>query len=457
MLDILISIVSFIVAIGVLVAVHEFGHFWVAKKLGIKVLRFSIGFGRPWMTWRGRGPDYTEFWLATIPLGGYVKLLDEREAPVPAPERERAFNRRPVAHRIAVLLAGPGFNFVFAVLAYWIMFVSGVPGVRPVVSGITPGSVAAMAGLEVDDEIIAVRDQPAETLEVVALAMLDELLAEGRIQLSARDASGEIKTVVLAVEGREAELTEPDALFDGLGLRLGYTIPPVVGEVVPGQSAAAAGLAPGDRVLASGGRPIHSWTQWVEFIRERPGETVPVTLRRDGQELDLMLAIGSIDEQGKTVGRIGAGVDTELAAEAARAALTEQRYGLFEALPQGLRKTWEISALTIRVLVRMVVGDVSVRNISGPINIATYAGDSAQAGFTAFLSFLSVVSISLGILNLLPIPLLDGGQVVYQIAEWVKGAPLSERAMLLGQQVGIFLLMILMGFAFYNDLTRIFS
>jgi regulator of sigma E protease len=457
MLDVLISILSFVVAIGVLVSVHEFGHYWVAKKLGMKVLRFSIGFGRPVLRRRSRGPDQTEFWLSMVPLGGYVKLLDEREGPVPAAERDRAFNQRPVPHRIAVLLAGPAFNFLFAILAYWIMFVSGVPGIRPVLNSVAEGSVAAEAGLVPNDEIVAVGDAATETLEVVALAMLDELLAAGRIPLTLRDRAGNQRQTELDVRGREGELTEPDALFAGLGIRVGYVIPAVVGEIVPGQSAEASGLRVGDRVVASEGRRIDSWTQWVEFIRERPAQSVPVTVERSGRTVELSLSIGSVEEQGTRVGRIGAAVDTEAAAEAARNARTEQRYGWFEALPRGFIKTWEVSALTVRVLMRMVVGDVSVRNISGPINIATYAGDSAQAGFSAFLSFLSVVSVSLGILNLLPIPLLDGGQVVYQLAEWIKGSPLSERAMLVGQQIGMVMLMVLMGFAFYNDLTRIFS
>ena len=443
-------------AIGVLVAVHEFGHYWVAKRLGIKVLRFSIGFGRPLIRWRSAGADGTEFWLSSVPLGGYVKLLDEREGPVPAADRGRAFNQRPVPHRIAVLLAGPGFNFLFAIVAYWVMFVAGVPGIRPMLNSVTEGSVAAEAGLRANDEIVAVGDTATETLEGVALAMLDQLLAAGRIPLTLREADGGLRRAELDVRGREAELTEPDALFTGLGLRLGYVIPAVIGDVVSGQSAEAAGLEVGDRVVAADGRPIEGWTQWVEFVRERPDQTVSVTVERGGRSIDIPLQVGAVEEQGTRIGRIGAAVDTDLAAAAARSALTEQRYGWFEALPRGLAKTWEVSALTVRVLVRMVTGDVSVRNISGPINIATYAGDSAQAGFSAFLSFLSVVSISLGILNLLPIPLLDGGQIVYQLVEWIKGSPLSERAMLFGQQIGIVLLMVLMGFAFYNDLTRIF-
>lgn len=458
MADFLTSAAAFVVAIGVLVAVHEFGHFWVARRLGCKVVRFSIGFGRPLARWRGRAPDYTEYWLSSIPLGGYVKLLDEREAPVRAEERERAFNRRPVPHRIAVLLAGPAFNFLFAIVAYWLMYVSGVPGIKPIIGEVVPNSTAAHAGLVADDEITAVGDRPVGTWERSVLAILDELLSTGQIKLTVRDPDGESKTVLLDVRGREHELTEPQALLKGLGIEPAFTaesLPPIAGEITPGGPAERAGFAPGDRVVAAGGESITTWRQWVDFLRARPHKTVDVTVERNGQQRKLELTIGAAEEDGATVGHIGFGPDIQAAAALmAERARAVERYGPLEALPRGVRQTWEISALTVRMLARMVVGEVSVRNISGPLNIAAFAGDSARAGFSAFLSFLAVVSISLGILNLLPVPLLDGGQVVYQLAEWIKGAPLSEAAMTFGQQVGILLLMLLMGFAFYNDLTQ---
>jgi regulator of sigma E protease len=458
MANFLISAAAFVVAIGVLVAVHEFGHFWVARRLGCKVVRFSIGFGRPLARWTGRAPDFTEYWLSSIPLGGYVKLLDEREAPVRAEERDRAFNQRPIPHRIAVLLAGPAFNFLFAIIAYWLMFVSGVPGVKPIIGQVTQGSVAAQAGLGADDEIIAVGDRPVGTWERAVLNILDELLATGEIDLTVQGPQGNVRHVELDVRGREHELTEPQALFRGLGIQPGPLLPAVAGDLTPGMPAERAGFERGDQVLSADGEKISSWVQWLDFVRARPGRTVAVTVLRDGEERNLSLTIDEAQEEGSTYGRIGFAENTEAAAGlVAFRAKAEERYGLFEALPRGLRQTWEISALTVRMLASMVVGDVSVRNISGPLNIAAFAGDSARAGFSAFVSFLSVVSISLGILNLLPVPLLDGGQVVYTLAEWIKGAPLSERAMTFGQQVGILLLMVLMGFAFYNDLTQMFS
>ena len=459
LIDVGSSILAFIVAIGVLVAIHEFGHYWVARRLGFKVLRFSIGFGRPLLRWRGSDPDRIEYWLSAIPLGGYVKMLDEREAPVAAQESHRAFNRRPIPLRIAVLLAGPAFNFLFAIAAYWVIFVTGVPAIKPLVGAVTEGSVAAAAGLRADDVIQAIGGRRTETWEDATLAILDELLADARIDLVVREPNGDTKNVELDVTGREAELTAPSALFTGLGIRPGPVMPAVIAGLEPDLAAERAGMQVGDRVLSVEGVEIRGWEQLVELIRQRPGATVQVEVLRGGQELVLPLTIGQTIDQtdGRTVGWIGASRPAAFAPEVLENLQTEQRYGLFESLPRGIEKTWEMSALTVRMLVRMVVGDVSVKNISGPITIAAYAGDSAQAGLSAFLSFLAVVSISLGILNLLPIPVLDGGQVVNQLAEWLKGSPLSERAMILGQQIGVFFLIVLMTFVFYNDLSRMFG
>ena len=475
MIDVILAIAAFIVTIGILVSFHEYGHFAVARALGFKVLRFSVGFGKPLYRWQGRAPSGavvaetpapapTEYWISSIPLGGYVKLLDEREGPVPAAERHMAFNRRPIPQRIAVLAAGPGFNFVFAIMAYWLMFVTGVPSLKAFVGDITPGSTAAEAGLAEYDEILAVGDRPTPTWEAATLAILDELLTDGRIDLTVKGADGRDRAVELDVRGREAELTEPESLWDGLGFSLG-ALPPVIGEVTPDGPAERAGLVRGDRLLSAENELIDNWATWVEFVRARPDTTVSVLVQRDGQERRLTLEIGSVLVQSdgqepdlaletgseaqdvQAIGRIGAGADLYV----------EQRFGVLESIPRGIAKTWEMGALTLRMLGRMFVGDVSVRNISGPLTIAAFAGDSARAGLTAILSFLAIVSISLGILNLLPVPLLDGGQIVYQVVEWAKGSPLSERSMLIGQQLGLVMLFVLMSFAFYNDFARIFG
>jgi regulator of sigma E protease len=457
MQDIASSIVGFIVAIGVLVAVHEFGHYWVARRLGFKVLRFSIGFGRPLLRWRGAGPDHVEYWLSAIPLGGYVKMLDEREGPVPTAEAHRSFTQRPVWARILVLLAGPAFNFLFAIAAYWFMFSTGVPGIKPLIGAVVPDSVAARAGIEANDTLLTVGGRSTETWEAATLAIFDELLNDARIELTIRDSGGATKDVALDVRGREAELTEPSALFRGLGIRPGPPVPPVIGDIAPDSPALRAGLAVGDEVRRANGAPIATWEDWVDFVRSRPGEEVSVDLRRDGEPLSVALAIGSIDEEGKTIGRIGASAVRELPASVIEDLQAEQRYGVLESLPKGIAKTWEMTSLTVKMIGHMIVGQVSLKNMSGPLTIATVAGESAQQGFSSFFNFLAVVSISLGIINLVPIPLLDGGQVVYQIVEWVKGSPLSERALAFGQQVGVAFLIVLMSFVFYNDLTRIFG
>jgi regulator of sigma E protease len=454
----MLSVVWFIVAISVLVAAHEFGHFWVARRLGFKVLRFSIGFGRPLAVWRSRHPDGTEYWLSMIPLGGYVKMLDERETPVPAADAGRAFNQRPIPHRIAVLLAGPAFNFLFAIVAYWLMFTSGVPGLKSVIGAVQPDSVAAHAGIIAGDEVTAVGGRPTATWENATLRIFDELLADARIDLTVRDPDGRTRNVQLDVRGREAELTAPGALYTGLGVLPGPVLPAVIDSVTPDSPAAAAGLEAGDEVVAIGDKPINSWEQWVNYIKQRPGETVDITARRAGRNLTFSVTIGTAQEGGKTIGRIGASRPSTVPPGLIDSLRAEQRYGVFESLPRGVEMTWQVSALTVRMMVRMVVGDVSLKNMSGPLAIADYAGQSAKEGLATFLSLLAGLSISLGILNLLPIPILDGGQVVYQIAEWLKGSPLSERALILGQQIGVFFLIMLMSLAFYNDLSsRIFG
>jgi len=449
-------LLAFVVAIGVLVSVHEFGHFWVARRLGFKVLRFSIGFGRPLLIWRGRGPDFTEYWLSAIPLGGYVKMLDEREGPVAQVEQHRAFNQRPIWQRIAVLLAGPAFNFLFAIVAYWVMFSMGVPGTKAVIGAVVEDSVAARAGLEANDEIEAVGGRPTTTWEGATLVIYDELLSNGQIALEVRKPSGAERNIVLDVRGRSRELTEPAALYNGLGIRPAPAVPAVVGSVTPGSAAEAAGLKSGDEVLRGDGHRIADWEQWVDFIRKRPGQSVTLDIRRGGDTLQVPVTIGSVEENGTTVGRIGAS-RPQIPASAFEALRAEQRYSVLEALPRGLATTWQMTSLTLRMLGHMVVGQVSLKNMSGPIAIATVAGDAAQAGFRAFFDVLAVLSISLGIINLVPIPVLDGGQVLYQVLEWIKGSPLSERALAVGQQIGVLFLIVLMSFVFYNDLTRIFG
>ena len=453
MLEILNSVVAFLVAIAILVAVHEWGHYIVARLSGVKVLRFSIGFGRPlWL--RRWGPDQTEYCLSAIPVGGYVKLLDEREMEVPETERQRAFNRQPIPKRIAILLAGPAMNLLFAVVAYWAMFVVGVPGMKPVLGEVEPGSLAEQAGLQAGDLILRVGDQPVSTWESAVLRMLDELLNGGGIRLQVRQPDGRLREAHLATSGRLSDLTEPGQLFEGLGLHPWTpVVEPVIDRIVEGGSAERSGLLPGDRILAADGQTFDDWGSWVEFVRARPGQTVPVTVLRDGSNVQIDLEIDTVETESGPIGRIGASV--RVPEDLLQGMRANQHYGIGRAAAEAVHKTWSMAVLTVRMVVNMVAGKVSPKNISGPINIAQYAGYSASGGVSAFLGFLAIVSISLGILNLLPIPMLDGGQIVYQLVEAIKGGPLSERAQMVGQQLGILFLLLLMSLAVYNDISRL--
>lgn len=444
------SLLAFVVAISVLVAVHEFGHYLVGRWCGMKVLRFSIGFGKPLWT-RVAGKDRTEYCLSAIPLGGYVKFLDEREGPVEPADHGRAFNQRPVPQRIVVLLAGPAFNFLFAVIAYWVLFVSGIPTVKPEVGEVRAGSYADAAGLEYGDRIVKIGDRETPDWESTLVAMLDEMVEDGRVPLEVEGENGGRRRMELDVGNEAARLTEPGLLFEGLGFEP-WRPPAVVGSLEEGGAAAAAGIREGDRIVAISARPVENFFDLQEIVASSPDEEASVTLVRDGRELTLELTLGSREVDGRRVGFMGVGV----------AATTDdhwymRQFGPVAAVGEAFARMIGSTGFTIRMLARMVTGEVSIKNISGPINIAQYAGDSAAAGMNAFLSFLAIVSISLGVLNLLPIPILDGGQIVYQTVELMKGSPLSERAQLIGQQVGIVALLLLMSFAFYNDIARILS
>jgi regulator of sigma E protease len=449
-----VSLLAFIVAISVLVAVHEFGHFWVARRLGIKVLRFSIGFGKPvWL--RHFGADRTEFAIAALPLGGYVKMLDEREAPVAPAQAARAFNRQTLTTRSAVIVAGPLFNFVFAVLAYWVMFVSGVPGVKPIIGDVTPQSAAARAGFIANDELLSVGDTPTPTWDAATLQLLDAALASSSVEIVVRQPD-DVRRVLNIDFSIDREALDKGGLLPNLGLSVWRPrVPAVIDRLVSGGAAELAGLAPGDRIVAVDGRAIADWDDWVKYVRAHPEHKLDVQVERNGTQLNLSLKPRAVEDEGVTIGQIGAyGRQPTADQDLAR---TEVRYGPIESLGKACGKTWEMSALTVRTLWSMVSGKASVENISGPISIAQYAGYSARVGLASFLKFLAVVSISLGVLNLLPVPVLDGGHLLYNFIEWVQGRPLSESAQQIGQQIGIFVLLALMSIAFYNDLTRLFG
>jgi regulator of sigma E protease len=455
-MTILTYILAFLVAIGILVAVHEYGHFWMARRMGIRVLRFSIGFGR--VLWSRRGVDDTEYAFSAIPLGGYVKLLDEREGPVEPALVSQAYNRKPVWRRILVLLAGPFANFLFAVVAYWILLVVGTSALKPVIGDVTADSIASRAGLQQGDAIVGVAGKPVTTREGAVLAILDRLMDGTPIELEVQGAEGTAspRELQLVIEGDRRALTEPGALMSGLGFDFWYpTIPTEIGKIVPGSPAEKVGLQIGDRVVAVAGEPVADFQAMVKIVQPSPGKTLVFAIERKGERFDVPIEVEAQREGDRMIGRIGIQPAAGLAVPASMR--TIERFGPVSAVGHALEKTWDMSLLTVRMIWNVATGDVSVKNLSGPINIAEYAGFSARQGILSFLSFLAVVSVSLFVLNLLPIPILDGGQVVYQLAEVVKGSPLSERAQAVGQQIGILLLLVLMSFAFYNDLSRLFS
>jgi regulator of sigma E protease len=449
----LFFLAAFLVAIGILVAVHEFGHYWVAKKLGFKVLRFSIGFGKPLLMRVGKDADRTEYCVAAIPLGGYVKLLDEREGEVDPAELHRSFTRRPVLHRIAVLLAGPAMNLLFAVLLYSILAMVGTETIKPVIGQVRLDSPAAAAGLQRGDLIVRVGDRRVEDTEELQIDLIRQFTDDGLIPLRVRRDGGE-RTLTLRVAEDRRAMTEPGMLLPGLGFDLATWNANTLIHDVPSNSAGArAGLRAGDRVLSVDGQPAQNSTEFVAMVNAAPGRDIAIEVERAGERLRIVAAVPRVVEQGRAIGRLGIAL-----VEGPRAyppgLVQMRRDGPIDALTAGVAKTWEMSALTVQMLWRIVTGQVSAKNISGPISIAEFAGISAYLGLSAFLAFLAIISVSLGVLNLMPVPLLDGGQVLYQLVEAVKGTPLSERAQLFGQQVGIALLVVLMSLAFYNDISR---
>lgn len=443
-----ISLLAFIAAISILVAVHEFGHYIVGRWSGMKVLRFSIGFGKPLWT-HVAGKDQTEYCVSTIPLGGYVRFLDSREGPVDSADEGRAFDHRPIPARIAVLLAGPAFNFLFAVLAYWFLFAGGVMALKPAVGDVTPGSYADQAGLQFGDKIVAVGDVEAKDWESTLVAILDNMVADGRVPLTLEDEGGRQRSAVINVGDDRTRLTEPGLLFDGLGFEIGQ--PPVeIGALSDGGAAESAGLRVGDRIVSVDEQRTKTFNDLVSVVATRANQRVAIEYTRDEVTATINVVLGEQDVGGEKRGLLGISLPQTTSDYYHRRTFTP-----LQSLNEAAMKTWTSTIFTVHMLGRMVTGDVSIKNISGPINIGQIAGESAQRGAGYFLGFLAVVSISLGVLNLLPIPILDGGQIVYQVIEMLKGSPMTDRAQILGQQVGIFALLLLMSFAFYNDIARI--
>ncbi len=448
------TIAAFIVALGVLIVVHEFGHFLVARWCGVKVLRFSVGFGRPLLVVR-RGADRTEWVLSIIPFGGYVKMLDEREGPVDSSEASRAFNRQSVWRRFAIVIAGPLFNFLFAIAVYSGLYMHGLPEARPIVAEPAAGTLAKAAGFHAGDIVRRVDDHAITTWQDLRWRLLQGALQKQSMAVEIVNARQQISVLRVDLSGFSGDDVESD-LLERLGFRLHRPqLPPILGKVVAGSAADQAGLRPGDRVVASDDLPIASWEALVQAIRVKPGQSIKLAVNRNGQTLVVNVTPESVAANDKRIGRIG--VAPEVSAEHADQVFVRVSYGLQESLSRSVEKTWDISVFSLKMLGKMLVGEVSWKHLSGPVTIADFAGQSAQLGWISYLTFLALISISLGVLNLLPIPLLDGGHLMYYCAEILKGSPVSERVMELGQRVGLALLLVMMAFAFYNDLNRLFS
>lgn len=451
-MDMLYTIGITLATLAVLVAVHEYGHFWVARRCGVKVLRFSIGFGPSLLRWRDR--QDTEYTISSIPLGGYVKMLDEREGEVPAEELDGAFNRKPVLQRIAVVSAGPLANFLLAILVYWGLFMAGESGYAPVIGEIEAGSVADVAGLEAGQEIVAIDGVETPTWQALSFQLLDRIGETGVISFAVKYPDSEM---VYESEGRLDRWLVGDErpdLFGGLGIKM-YTpdVPPIAGQVVAGGAAEAAGLRPGDKVLSADGVSMPLWMDWVDYVRARPGQAIDLEFQR-GMELISVTIIPEpvSDDGGETFGRVGMGVQMP---EMPEELLRKFDRGPVEALGASLNRTADLTVFTLNSIKKMIQGLISPKNLSGPITIAKVASASAKSGLESYVSFLALLSVSLGVLNLLPIPVLDGGHLLFYLAELLAGRPVPEKIQILGYQVGLFLVLGIMFLALYNDFSRL--
>ncbi|MEQ1589726.1 MAG: RIP metalloprotease RseP [Gallionella sp.] len=450
----MITLLAFIGAIALLVTFHELGHYWVARRCGVKVLRFSLGFGKIIYSKRFANSD-TEWVISAIPLGGYVKMLDEREGEVAPAELHLAFNRKPVLQRMAIVVAGPVANFLLAIVLYWAMFIYGVPGLKPVLGDVPVGTPAAVAQMQAGDTILSINDEKIPSWQQLHWMLLDAALKQGDVKVEARTTQHDTRVYMLNMSSLEARDLE-GSFLEKLGLKPYQPIVlPVIGKLVEGGVAQHAGLKAGDKILRANDVPMKTWQEVVEVIRIHSDQSVQLEIQRGEVTLPIAVIPQSSQESGKTVGKIG--VAPQVNEAEWDAMFTDVRYAPLAALSESVRKTWQTSIISLKMMGKLVMGEISAKNISGPITIADYAGQSAGMGIVAYLGFLALISISLGVMNLLPIPLLDGGHLLYYAVELIKGSPVSEQAWEIGQKIGIAILGTLMTFAIFNDVTRLFS
>lgn len=449
-MQIIETVLALALTLGILVTLHEYGHFWVARRCGVKVLRFSVGFGKPLFSWYDR--HGTEFAIAAIPLGGYVKMLDAREGPVPEALKDQAFTSKPPSQRIAIAAAGPVANFLFAIFAYWLLSVVGVTTVAPVVGTVAEDSIAARAGLEPGMEIHAVDGHRVHSWRDVAMRLLERAGEQGQVRFEVSHGSAR-GTVVGELGGWRLSDEAPNPLSEFGIVPWRPQIPAVLGQISEGGRAEQAGLQAGDHILAVNGEPVAEWFELVEAVRSAPEQSLELLLERDGKQVEVTVtpALRTL-ETGEAIGFVGAGVEP---VEWPEEALREVRYGPLAALPQAVSETWADTRLTLVAIKKMITGLLSPTNLSGPITIARVAEASVSSGFEDFVRFLAYLSVSLGVLNLLPVPVLDGGHIVYYTIEAIRRKPLSEQAQAFGLRIGMALILTLMVFALYNDLMRL--
>ncbi|MEH6588824.1 MAG: RIP metalloprotease RseP [Halioglobus sp.] len=451
-MELITTIAITLATLAILVGIHEFGHFWVARRCGVKVLKFSIGFGKSFLSWKDASG--TEYSFAIIPLGGFVKMLDEREGEVAAHELDQAFNRKPVLQRIAVVAAGPLANFLLAIVAYWFLFMNGETGVVPIIDKVAIGSEADIAGLEAGQEIVAVDGRQTPTWQALSFRLLDRIGDSGPMHFAVKYPDSEMvyeSEVVLDewLAGAEA----PD-LFAGLGLTMYRpAVPPLFDEVVAGGAAEKAGLLPGDQALRADGIEMAQWMDWVEYVRARPGQAIDLEFLRAGEEMRVELVPASItSEDGEVYGQVGLSVKPP---ELPPHMIREFDRGPIDSLTASVVRTGELAFFTLNSIKKMLVGLISPKNLSGPITIAKVASASAKSGLESYISFLALLSVSLGVLNLLPIPVLDGGHLLYYLVELVAGRPVPEKVQMIGYQLGLFIVLGIMTLALYNDFARL--
>ena len=456
-MTVLISIISFLVAIAILVGIHEFGHFWVARKLNIKIIRFAIGFGKPIWTYKSKDKDATEYVLAAIPMGGYVKMLDEREGEVKENEKHRAFNTQPVWKRFLVVLAGPMFNFFFAIFAFAAIQMIGVESVKPYLGNIQPGTVASEAGFQNRDLVTAINDIETSSMQQVRLTLLNEYLKNPNLTLHVTTDSGNQVSRSLDLSDTLLLADEKD-YFSKTGM--GFWQPPhttIINSVLADKPAAKAGLMAQDEVISVDGQAVSSTQFFSDYINSSAGKSIDIKVLRDNAEKTLSMTPMLTEIEGQQRVVIGVGLARKFDQEAVNELFFIEEAPFFQAIKLGVVETWDMSIMTLKVMGRLITGEASLKNISGPITIANYAGKSALIGFSAFLTLLAIVSLSLGVLNLLPIPMLDGGHLLYYIIELVKGSPVSERVEAVGMRIGMSLVGVLMVVALYNDIGRLIN